>query len=534
MNFTLYPHQQKFADDIDHELTTNNSVCAVLPTGGGKSIIIAYFCNRLPGRTLVLTHRLEVLKQNSKWVENCGTLTADDNTCRFDNKVVFAMVETLMARIKKFGIDYLGQFDNIILDEIHVLIFEKVFSQYNWKKMIGFTGTPVVNKKIITTVDGVEFIEPYTLSVLFDTIVQGPGPQELIDLGYLVQDYNIVLDLPDMDKLKDSKNNPDGYTTDSLNAVYNNTASLNVLSKAYNDFCIGKKTIIFNATTKVNKFIYDHFKAKGVPVMMYDSVNEAEINEETGNKWQRSEVIEWYKNTPGALLINTNVFTTGFDESDIEVVIMNRATKSLSLYIQCVGRASRTSKTILKNTFTHIDLGGNIDMHEIWSADRDWTDYFYSPGKKLRKKNDLLSTWDCVSCGAINVLGTEECEFCGAEKENVKINGNPKKNKEGELKAIGEYPIPNGTKIVEYTQAMKQDSNFAFKIAERKILDLFVYYKVTPEFYSQRSNRFEDRIKQIYRNIYFAIINSELKGANKKLETMYARVLDKIESKYGK
>lgn len=534
MNFTLRPPQQKFADDIDKALMTNKSVCAVLPTGGGKSVVIAYFCNKLPGRTLVLTHRIEVLSQNSKWIPNCGTLSAQENNLRFDNKVVFAMVQTVSARLKKYGIDYLGQFDNIILDEIHVLIFEKVFAQYDYKVLLGFTGTPVLSKKLITDVDGVEYIEPYTLSVLFETIVQGPDVQDLIDLGYLVQDYNIVLDLPDIDKLKESNKNPDGYTKDSLNAVYNNTASLDVLSKAYNDFCKGKKTIIFNATTDVNKFIYKHFKEKGVNVMMYDSVNEAEINHETGNKWTRTEVVDWFKNQSDALLINTNVFTTGFDVDDIEVVIMNRASKSLSLWIQIAGRASRITKKILKDRFTCIDLGGNIEEHGRWSERRDWKDYFYSPGRKLRKKQDLLSTWDCLDCGSINIMGLEDCAYCGAEKQNVKVNGKRKKNKEGVLKALEEYPVPSGSKIVEYTKSMNKDGNFAFKIAENKILDLFIHYKVTPEFYNQRSNRFEERIKEIYRKIYFAIIKSDLPGANKKIETMYARVLDKINSKYGK
>lgn len=268
--------------------------------------------------------------------------------------------------------------------------------------------------------------------------------------------------------------------------------------------------------------------------MMYDSINDAEINPKTGNKWTRDEVIGWYKETPDALLINTNVFTTGFDESDIEVVIMNRATKSLSLWIQCIGRGSRTSKTIMKNIFTVIDLGGNIAEHEIWSARRNWEDYFWSPGKKLRKKNDLLSTWDCHSCGAINVIGLENCEFCGAEKQNVVVNGKRKKNKEGVLKALDRYPVPSGNKIVEYTKSVNKDSNFAFRLAENKIMDLFVHYKVTPEFYGKRTEKFEKRIKDIYRKIYFAIIQSDLPGANKKLESMYARIFDKIEKKYGK
>ena len=90
-----------------------------------------------------------------------------------------------------------------------------------------------LNKKKYTTINGVEYVEPYTLSEIFDTIVQGTDTQDLIDLGYLVQDYNIVLDLPNMDKLKTSSSNPDGYTTSSLNEVYANSVSLEILKNSF-------------------------------------------------------------------------------------------------------------------------------------------------------------------------------------------------------------------------------------------------------------------------------------------------------------
>jgi len=533
MTITLYPDQQIFYNDIINSLRRVDTVCGVLPTGGGKSVIIGKLASVLPGRTLVLTHRLEILQQNAKWIPNCGTLTAKNENLRYDNKVVFAMVQTLHARIAKHGIKYLGQFENIILDEIQVLIFEKVFSQYNHKRLIGFTGTPIIYKKIYTTIDGVEWVEPYTLSEMFEEMVQGYDVQDLVDIGRLVQDYNVKLTLPNMDKLEDSNTNPDGYTKESLNAVYNNTASLNVLMKAYNNLCKGKKTIIFNATTEVNKFVYKHFKEQGLNAMMFDSVNDAEINPATDKKWTRKEVIQWFKDTEDAILINTNVFTTGFDVDDILCVIVNRATKSLSLWLQMVGRASRVTKKIFKDRFTCIDLGQNIEKHGIWSEARDWLPYFHKQEKKLRNKEDLLSTWDCHDCGAINILGTLKCEFCGAEKGNAVVNGNKKKNKEGELKAIETYPVPSGKKIVDYCESINEDSNFAFKLAERKIMDLFVYHKVSPKFYNERAEEFEERIKNIYRKIYFVIIKSDLPGSRKKLETMYKKVLTKISQKYG-
>jgi superfamily II DNA or RNA helicase len=535
MKIELYEYQKKTYDLIIDKLYNKKvkRLVVVLPTGGGKSVIIGKLASILPGRTLVLTHRIEILTQNAEWLSNAGLLSSDINTLRYDNKIVIAMVQTLYARIIKYGIKYVGEFDNIILDEVQVLIFEKVFKKYDYKHLIGFTGTPVLNKKKYTTIDGVEFVEPYTLSEIFDDLVCGPDTKELIELGYLVQDYNIVLKLPNFDKLKESDSSPDGYTKKSLDEVYKNTASLNVLSEAYEKHCKGKKTLIFNASTSINEFVYKHFKKKGLNVKMFDSVNSVEINPKTSNKYKRDEIIEWFNNEKDAILINTNVFTTGFNVTDVEVVVVNRATKSLALWIQMVGRGSRTTTKIYKDKFTVIDLGQNVYEHGMWSAKRNWKDYFYSPGKKPKNNVDLLDVWTCEFCGALTIKGEIKCCVCDKEKTNAIINGVGKKHKDGELEMIQEMPLPKAKVILLYTIAMNQDANFAFKLLETRILELFIHYKVSSRFYNTRKREFTMRVEQIYVPIYFAIIKSGLPGSNKKLGTQLAKMHNKINKLYN-
>ena len=536
MSILLRPYQADLHSSIMNKLfvVNVNKLCVALATGGGKSLLIAKTAQDLPGRTLILTHRIEILNQNSEWLPNVSYLTAKDETLRYDAKIVIAMVQTAFARIKKYGTAYLGDFDNIILDEVQVLIFEKVFEQYNYKKLIGFTGTPVLNKKKYTTIDGVEYIEPFTLSEIFDDIVQGISTQKLIDLGYLVQDYNIVLNLPDFDKLKESFSNPDGYTSQSLTDVYSNTASVNILNEAYLEHCKGKKTLIFNATTKVNEFVFNNFKKQGLNVKMFDTVNPTEINPDTGLMFTRDEIIDWFRNERDAILINTNVFTTGFDVADVEVIIVNRATKSLALWIQMVGRGSRTTTKLFKDKFTVIDLGQNILEHGTWSLDRDWNDYFYSPGKKRRHNSDVLDTWECPSCGALNLTGELSCTQCGCDKKNVIIKeGLKKKDKTGDLVALEEVPLPRAHAIIKYTKAINETANFAFLLLERKIIEMFISRQVTNDFYVKNRERFRARVIQIYRPIYFAIIRSDLVGGRKKLSSQYKRIFNKIDKIYG-
>lgn len=534
MDITLYKYQEETYkatyDKLFVELV--KKLVVVLPTGGGKSVVIGKLANELPGRTLILTHRIEILTQNAEWLTNAGVLSSDINTLRHDSKIVVAMVQTLYARLQKYGMQYIGDIDNIILDEVQVLIFEKVFKQYKFKRLIGFTGTPVLNKKKYTSIDGVEFVEPYTLSEIFDDIVCGPDTKELIELGYLVQDYNIVLRLPDFDKLKESDTSPDGYTKKSLDEVYKNTVSLNVLDKALSEHCAGKKTLIFNASTSINDFVYKHLKKKGLNVKVFDTVNDPGINPATGNKYKREEIIEWFNNERDAILVNTNVFTTGFNVTDVEVVVVNRATKSLALWIQMVGRGSRTTTKIYKDKFTVIDLGQNVHNHGMWSMSRNWKDYFYSPGKRLRNQVDLLDTWECDFCGALNIKGEMVCISCGAEKHDAVVNGVGKKLKEGELEIIQDMPAPRGKTIVNYALAIGETSNFAFKLLDSKILEMFIHYKVSNEFYQARRDKFQKRVKEIYIPVYFAILKSKLQGSNKRLESQLEKIFNKVDNLY--
>ena len=533
----LYNYQEPFYNKIINKIKNQNvkKVCGVLPTGGGKSVILGKIANNLSGRTLILTHRQEIMFQNSEWVKNVGLLSSKTNTLRYDNKVIIAMVQTLDARIKKYGVNYLGEINNILLDEIHILIFEKVFKQYQYKSLIGLTGTPVLNKRKYTTIDGVEYVEPYTLSEIFDDIVCGPDSQDLIDAGKLCQDYNIVLKLPDFDKLKESDSSPDGYTKKSLDEVYSNTASLDILEEAYIKYCEGKKVLIFNASTKINEIVYDKFNKLGLNVKMFDSVNKSEINPKTGKNFTRSEIIEWFQNERDAILINTNVFTTGFNVTDVECIIVNRATKSLSLWIQMVGRGSRTTNKIYKDKFTVIDLGQNVYNHGPWSKRRDWTKYFYSPGKKLKNKADMLDTWDCTYCGAINIKGETVCSECGENKIEVVVDGKVKKSKEGKFEVLKELEPPKPKNILDYCIKNNKDQNFAFALVREKIVELFVYYNVSNKFYNSKKDKFKIRVKQIFLPIYFAIIkNKEIiqSNANKRLETELHKILTKIEKLY--
>ncbi|MEM1123880.1 MAG: helicase-related protein, partial [Bacteroidota bacterium] len=94
-------------------------------------------------------------------------------------------------------------------------------------------------------------------------------------------------------------------------------------------------------------------------------------------KNQRKEILQWFKVTPNAVLTSVGILTTGFDEPTIEGIMLNRATRSLALYYQMIGRGSRVIPG--KSTFEVVDLGNNAARFGLWSAEVDWQKIFRSP-----------------------------------------------------------------------------------------------------------------------------------------------------------
>ncbi len=126
--------------------------------------------------------------------------------------------------------------------------------------------------------------------------------------------------------------------------------------------------MIFNNGINTSIQVYYHLKAEGLPIMHLDN---------TATKKQRKQILKWFHETPDAILTSVSILTTGFDEPTIETIILNRATRSLTLYFQMIGRGSRILNN--KSKFSVIDLGNNYQRFGPWEAPLDWQAIFRSP-----------------------------------------------------------------------------------------------------------------------------------------------------------
>ncbi len=361
----LYQYQKQDIDTIFEKFEgkpDNYHLLYQLPTGGGKTVIFSEIARRYiekyNRKVLVLTHRIELSKQTSQMLKGFGVKNTiiDSNVKEMpyhnEYSCYVAMVETLNNRLKdkKFHMDYVGL---VIVDEAHYNSFRKLFTFFKNSLFLGVTATP-----LSSNID-LPMYETYS------ELIVGEPIHSLINKGYLARaamyDYDVELT-----SLKLGINGD--YTVASSDELYSRANMQDLLLQAYDYRSRGKKTLIFNNGIYTSLYVYETFKAAGLPIKHLDNRTP---------DMERKKILSWFKKTPDAILTSVSILTTGFDEPTVETIILNRATRSLTLYFQMIGRGSR--KLPDKDNFTVIDLGNNAQRFGLWNDPIDWHYIFKNP-----------------------------------------------------------------------------------------------------------------------------------------------------------
>lgn len=365
----LYDYQQEDLNQIFERFencTSDYNLLYQLPTGGGKTVIFSEIARRYIEDTgkkvLILTHRIELSKQTSNMLTEFGVKNKVINSTiktlpdQKDYMSFVAMVETLNNRLNDEMIS-MHEVGLVIIDEAHYNSFRKLFSFFESCFILGVTATPLSSNINLPMKDS------------YQELIVGSPIQTLIDTGFLAKATIYSFDVG-LGSLKIGINGD--YSVKSSEMLYSNTVMQSKLLQAYEQKAKGKKTLIFNAGINTSKHVYETFIDAGYEIRHLDNAN---------TKQQRKDILKWFKHKPDAILTSVGILTTGFDEPTIETIILNRATRSLSLYFQMIGRGSRIIPG--KSTFDVIDLGNNAARFGMWSSPVDWQKIFRSPNYYL-------------------------------------------------------------------------------------------------------------------------------------------------------
>lgn len=403
MKKELRDYQNRNNDDLVRMYVEGKKrVIMQLPTGGGKSLQTAEFIKRyLQGnpnkKAIFFVHRDRLLKQFKDTMKaqtgiDCAEIVSSTKYRDVRYKVYVSMVQTGFNRIKK-NPNWFGQdIGLVVYDEAHLGVHRKMIDAFPDAFTVGLTATPLSASK------------KHPMKELYEDIISNIGIKELIEKGSLCQ--NITFHSKDNVNFSSLRLTNGEFNNSQMGNEYSKGKNIYNVVKKYEEKALGKKTIVFNCNIAHSKKVNEAFLEKG-----YDSRH----LDGTMSQEEKDDILQWFEETPGAILNNIDILTAGADFPSIECVIMNRATMSLTLWLQACGRGSRPSEG--KDSFIIIDLGGNAMRHGNWNDDRDWKDMFFNPPKPA-KKEGVAKIKICINseCEAMIPAGATVCPYCQAKQ----------------------------------------------------------------------------------------------------------------------
>lgn len=346
----------------------------VLPTGSGKSIIIAIIAKAFPDKKiLVLQPSIELLVQNYQKYENVTKDNIEFETASVFSagagekqigRITFATIGSIYKLVHLFT-----DIDICIVDECHSVppnkeVYNKKFEQISKDsmyisffkylpniKIIGLTATPFRLKTYNDPFNnGQKYSQINLLTrerpLFFNKFLHVTQIKELYDQGYLCPINYIQMNW-DGTKLKVNSTGAE-YTDKSLKEAIERNEIIqripNILAQAFQK---GRRAcLVFVISIEEAKYL-----ASITPfsAYLYADMNKAE----------RQQIIQQFKKGGIKTIFNVGILTTGFDYPELDTVILARPTMSLTLYIQMVGRGIRIAKG--KEKLALVDMCGNVD-----------------------------------------------------------------------------------------------------------------------------------------------------------------------------
>ncbi|WDZ71572.1 DEAD/DEAH box helicase [Vibrio harveyi] len=363
--YTLRPYQADSVKAVIHYFRKHTTPAViVLPTGAGKSLVIAELARLAKGRVLVLAHVKELVEQNHAKYEGYGLkgsiFSAGLGRKETDQQVVFASVQSVVRNLDSFK----NQFSLLVIDECHRVPDEKTSSYQkvithlrelnSGIKVLGLTATPYrLGMGWIYQYHTRGQVRTEESRFFRDCIFELPI-RYLLDENFLTPAR--MMDAPvlsyDFSQLKPA--NTGRYKEAEMDMVIDKAkrATPQIVEQIIQYAKERKGVMVFAATVRHAQEIHGLLPAGETAIVIGDTPTP-----------ERDAIIQSFKNREIKYLVNVSVLTTGFDAPHVDLIAILRPTESVSLYQQIVGRGLRLSEG--KSECLVLDYAGNsYDLYQ--------------------------------------------------------------------------------------------------------------------------------------------------------------------------
>ena len=368
-NTVLRPHQIEAKAKIFDAWSKYDSVMLQMPTGTGKTYLFTSLINDIINtykmahkdiKILIVVHRTELLDQISATLNKFGIAHGFIQGAREQYLWKRVQVGSIMSLLtdKNYHNVCRQKFNYIIVDEAHHSLADtyiRLFELFPNAKKLGVTATP-------WRLNHESFLSLYQYLIVSPQISWFINNNLLSDFDYVsIKQNSEVQRLVDNSEVARTGD----YSNVDLDNTFNNQRIRSKLYESYLHFANGRKGIIYAINKLHAAKIAELYSSHGVKAMAIDCDTPRDV---------RQQIISAFKNGEISVLVNVDIFTEGFDCPDVNFIQLARPTKSLSLYLQQVGRGLRIvegkEKTII------LDNVGLYNYFGLPDANRKWQYHF--------------------------------------------------------------------------------------------------------------------------------------------------------------
>lgn len=392
----LRPYQRAAVGSLRESVRRGcKSPLLVCPTGSGKTVIAKAVIEASAAkgrRCLFLAPRRELIYQTSEKLSRAGihhgVIMAGEGANRWA-RVQVACIPSLLQRCIRTHREQLPEADIVIVDEAHLSIADgtqEVLNAYPNAIKIGLTATPA-------RTDG------RGLGEFYDDLILGPSVQELTDLGFLVPARYFAPSKPDLEGVKIQAGDYNQKQLGERMQPLVGDVVTNWLRIARD-----RKTVVFSVNVAHSLSLCEQFRAAGIVAEHIDGRME---------NHERAAILRRLTTGKTQVICNCLVLTYGWDAPAISCAVLACPTKSVTKYLQMVGRVLRPSEgkadCIVIDHAGAVDDLGFADEPRPWSLDADTKIQDRQTNAKERKASKVT----CGDCATVYV--GRICPHCGKE-----------------------------------------------------------------------------------------------------------------------